>query len=631
MFKRWMILWGIAAALATGQAQAIGLTSPTAGQLYLAPASVTLTATAADSDGTITKVEFYQGTTLIGTATAAPYSITWTNAPAGYYALSAKATDDKGITSSSNPAKISIDAPPTVSLTAPANNTIYVAPASVTLTATAADSDDSITKVEFYRGTTLIGTDTAAPYGINWTNAPAGSYTLTARATDKSGATTTSAPVQIIVDAPPSVSLTAPANKAVYIAPASVTLTATAGDSDGTISKVEYYQGTTLIGTATSAPYIATWQNAPAGQYSLTAKATDDKGATTTSTAVTIIVLPNQLPSITLTGPTAGQTFTAPATIDLAASAQDTDGQIARVEYYQGTTLIGTATAAPYSATWQNVAAGQYSLTAKAIDNGGGESYASAVSITVSPAGLQVYYLHSDHLDTPRVVTDEQNRIVWRNDPLAEPFGTAAPEQDPDGDGVPFTLNLRFPGQYFDKETNLHYNWFRDYDPARGGYTTSDPIGLKGGINTYSYVSGNPISRVDLYGLESSVSFGLGVTAAAGWGRGGGIDVNVSITIAETGVALGFQGTVINKNVYGAYAGWGGQAGGGIGDTMCKGLSSPQKSDYMGIAAGWGPGVGASVNVGDGGISASKGTFGEGYGVFYGEGQSVSNSWGFKW
>ncbi|BCB27724.1 hypothetical protein SKTS_26100 [Sulfurimicrobium lacus] len=594
MFKRWMILWGMAAALATGQAQAIGLTSPTAGQLYLAPASitlaaatttsdgtvvkvefyqgstligtgtaapysinwtnapagsytltakatdfkgttttsvpvqitvdapptvsltsptsgqayiapasVTLTATASDSDGTITKVEFYQGTTLIGTATAAPYSITWTNAPAGYYALSAKATDDKGITSSSNPAKISIDAPPTVSLTAPANNAVYAAPASVTLTATAADSDDSITKVEFYRGTTLIGTDTAAPYGINWTNAPAGSYTLTARATDKSGATTTSAPVQIIVDAPPSVSLTAPANKAVYIAPASVTLTATAGDSDGTISKVEYYQGTTLIGTATSAPYIATWQNAPAGQYSLTAKATDDKGATTTSTAVTIIVLPNQLPSITLTGPTAGQTFTAPATIDLAASAQDTDGQIARVEYYQGTTLIGTATAAPYSATWQNVAAGQYSLTAKAIDNGGGESYSSAASITVNPAGLQVYYLHSDHLNTPRVVTDEQNRIVWRNDPLAEPFGTAAPEQDPDGDGVPFTLNLRFPGQYFDRETSLHYNYYRDYDPQTGAYKQSDLIGLAGGINTYTYALGNPLSNPDPMGLAT--------------------------------------------------------------------------------------------------------------------------------
>lgn len=146
-------------------------------------------------------------------------------------------------------------------------------------------------------------------------------------------------------------------------------------------------------------------------------------------------------------------------------------------------------------------AEGGDALTVKAIADGG-EAYSEAVDITVAQAGLKVYYLHSDHLNTPRVVTDEQNRVVWRNTPLAEPFGTVAPEQDPDGNGVPFTLNLRFPGQYFDRETGLNYNYFRDYDPSTGRYIESDPIGLKGGINTYTYVGGNPISRVDPEGLR---------------------------------------------------------------------------------------------------------------------------------
>jgi len=107
--------------------------------------------------------------------------------------------------------------------------------------------------------------------------------------------------------------------------------------------------------------------------------------------------------------------------------------------------------------------------------------------------GSTLYYVHTDHLGTPIALTDEAGMVQWKAH--YTPFGKAIVDVDNLGQ------NIRFPGQYFDSETNLHYNYFRDYDPSTGRYLQSDPIGLAGGINTYGYVSGNPVNLIDPYGL----------------------------------------------------------------------------------------------------------------------------------
>jgi len=109
-------------------------------------------------------------------------------------------------------------------------------------------------------------------------------------------------------------------------------------------------------------------------------------------------------------------------------------------------------------------------------------------------------YIHFDHLGTPRRVTDQEQTVIWRWD--STPFGDSEPDQDPDGDSQAYVLNLRFPGQYYDDESGLHYNYFRTYDPASGRYIESDPIGLNGGLDTFSYVAANPIQFVDPFGLK---------------------------------------------------------------------------------------------------------------------------------
>lgn len=124
--------------------------------------------------------------------------------------------------------------------------------------------------------------------------------------------------------------------------------------------------------------------------------------------------------------------------------------------------------------------------------------YLDDVPVAVLPDGTSAYYVQTDQLNTPRAVTDQNNVLVWKWD--GDAFEAMPPNEQPSS-APRFTFNPRFPGQYFDRETNLHYNYFRDYDPQTGRYIQSDPIGLGGGINTYAYGLGNPISNTDPQGL----------------------------------------------------------------------------------------------------------------------------------
>ena len=150
---------------------------------------------------------------------------------------------------------------------------------------------------------------------------------------------------------------------------------------------------------------------------------------------------------------------------------------------------------------------GEFDSTGKAIREYvwmGSTPVAVFMPDPAAPAGSPlVYTIHADHLDTPRVVLDKNGAVRWRW--MAEPFGTTAPETNPTSLGA-FAFNLRFPGQYFDQESGLHYNYHRDYDASIGRYAQSDPIGLDGGINTYSYVGADPLTQTDPKGLQRRIA-----------------------------------------------------------------------------------------------------------------------------
>ncbi len=416
----------------------VSLWSPADKATFTAPAIVNLAATATDADNGVAQVEFYANNNLVGTAKTSPYTHSWTPA-AGTYSLTAVARDTAGAVATSAPRSITVNGggqtntPPTVSLTAPAAGATYAAPASVTISANAADANGSVVRVDFYAGSTLVGSDTTSPYDVTWSNAPAGSHSLTAVARDNQNAATVSAARSITVsttttNTPPTVSLTAPAAGTTYTAPASMAVTANAADTNGYVTRVDFYAGSTLVGSDTTSPYSVTWSSAPAGSYSLTAVAYDNQNASTTSAArnITINTAPaNTPPTVSLTAPAAGSAYTAPASVTIAANAADTNGYVTKVDFYAGSTLVGSDTTSPYSVTWNNAQAGSFTLTAVAHDNAGAATTSASRSITINnPPLLQhaLFLPSPDHATVTRYTLDVFT--AGANPASAVPMGT---------------------------------------------------------------------------------------------------------------------------------------------------------------------------------------------------------------
>jgi chitinase len=432
----------------------VSITSPANNANFATGSNITISASATDSDGTISKVDFYNGTTLLGTDTSSPYSFAWNAVGAGAYTLTAKATDNQSASTTSSGVSITVGTtnnPPTVSITSPTSGSTFNAPASITINANATD-DGSISKVDFYNGSSLLGTDTSSPYSFTWGNIGAGSYTLTAKATDNVGLVTTSGAVTITVN---NVVSQSPYGGTVRNLPGriegehydlggegvayhdlttgnsgnafrtdNVDLEATTdtgtGYNVGWIQAgewLEYTVNVTTAGTYTLSARVAAtaagktfhieldgvnvsgtltvpnttgwqiWQTITATTPSLTTgqkvmRIFADQGDFNIN-YIDFASSGNPAPTTSITSPTNGATFTAPASITINANASD-NVSVSKVDFYNGSALLGTDTSSPYSFSWTNVAAGTYTLTTKATDNQGAVGTSSAITITVN-------------------------------------------------------------------------------------------------------------------------------------------------------------------------------------------------------------------------------------------------------
>lgn len=386
--------------------------SPSNNQTFVAGSTITLTANAMDTDGTISKVEFFQDATKLGedTTPPSPYSLSWTGVSAGSYTLTARATDNGGATTTSSAVHIIVNppnVPPTVTIAAPTNNANFANDTTITITANAGDSDGIVSKVEFFKGgTTILGEDTNGTDGFrySWANVQAGTYSLTVKATDNAGAITTSSAVSITVSLPV---VSVASTDADASEPGSNTGVFTVSRTGGTSMPLTInfsLSGTAVAGTDYTS--IGTAVTIPSGSASRTIVITpiDDTAiegnetatlallgnaaytlGTPASATVTIADNDHYTPIVNITSPAGGATFTTPATISITAIASEQAGTITKVEFFQGGTNLGEDTngADGFTYTWANVLDGSYSLTARATDSYGVTVTSAAVQISV--------------------------------------------------------------------------------------------------------------------------------------------------------------------------------------------------------------------------------------------------------
>jgi uncharacterized protein (DUF1800 family) len=185
--------------------------------------------------------------------------------------------------------------------------------------------------------------------------------------------------------AKPSVTLEALAAGADGVAPGRAALRANATDSDGRIVLVEFFRGSEKVGAAVAAPFEAAVPGLEAGKHAFSAVATDDRGARRMAGA-TLEIKANRAPTVTLSRPYAGAAYIVGSTLELSVSAKDSDGAIARVEYYAGPTRVAQSAASPWSASWTPSAEGDLQLVAVATDDKGASTASTPVGINVSAA-----------------------------------------------------------------------------------------------------------------------------------------------------------------------------------------------------------------------------------------------------
>ena len=353
--------------------------------------SVTLEANATDEDGTIKHVAFYVDSVFVGKDSIAPYAFDW-SAVLGKHTVYAIATDDKDGKGSSKKDSIEIfsNILPEIAILSPTNkDTKIIKGTNILIQASASDADGKVKQVEFFVDGNTVGIDSVTPYTANY-SAVVGKHIITAVVTDNQLEKTTSAlvTIEVIANILPEIAIITPTGNDTKLTTGDVLLIlANATDENGKVRNVEFFIDDKSIGVDSVTPYTANY-TATKGKHYITAVATDDQLAKTTSSSVMIEVLDNQLPIVSISN--YFETIYKEDVLKITANAYDLDGKIKEVEFFLDSISIGLDQMAPYSVEWI-AKAGIHHIKAVAKDDKGAKANSSIKTIEVKnyTAGLE--------------------------------------------------------------------------------------------------------------------------------------------------------------------------------------------------------------------------------------------------
>ncbi|MBN7813047.1 right-handed parallel beta-helix repeat-containing protein [Algoriphagus sp. H41] len=380
----------------------IAISEPEPDETFYAGEDIFINTEINDPTGLLNRVFFFQGDTIIARVYAPPFQYTWPAPIPGNYDLKAVALDNFGQRAESELVPISVlvgsppNLPPTVEITSPADNQSIDLGVDILVSTLPSDPDGTVDRVEIFEGNNLLGTLTEAPYELIWSPSDIDYYTLQAVVYDNLGSSGVSAQIKVNITEPPtpnqapSIQISEPSEGDYFLYGQGILIQTDPKDPENDIDKVEFYSGSDLIGTASSAPFDLNWPNAAAGSHALKSIIYDREGLTGESDLVNISVIDTALvnfpPIVTVEEPIRESVVGTGAILKVLISIYDAEDDVERVEFYANGELVGTIESDPIELDWPvQLGVGTYLTYAVAYDAGGNQTQSDIVILHVVP------------------------------------------------------------------------------------------------------------------------------------------------------------------------------------------------------------------------------------------------------